>query len=399
MTTVSAPELATVPVPHDGLDVAVILNPYEAGYFERAVEYFKTQDSAASAPHEPSYSDRLAGSGADLFEPESFEQAVQQFISEVEEYAAAVASQDSDASPEPTPPLIQTREKRPLSRTRKVGRAAIRIAVIPVVGAASFFGVTAISTQVRDVVPDRAAEAASQPSTATTELAVTTTEAPVTTTTEAATTTTMPEVPFSAEIGELSGTLSIPSICEDSIEIYEQDENDVVYDSSTDEWHFSEDAPINMRELDETPLEYCEEMPDLPYQDRLERNDKASNLGDASRFQPVVVHEQNANGPRSVYPGQEGNAVLFGHRTTYNAALNNVEALQPGAFIFYVRPDGEMFTYRVVGHEVIAATDNDVLYEWSHPDSKATLTLVACSKPDGTPTSSSHRYLVRAVMV
>lgn len=399
MTTVSTPELVTVPVPHGGPDVAAILNPYEAGYFERAVEYFKTQDSAALAPHEPSYEDRLSDFGADLSEPEAFEQAVQQFISEVEEYAAAVDDQGPAVSPEPAPVPAQPHEKHLPSRTRKAGRAMISIAALPVIGVASFFAVTAIDAQARDVAPERAAEAAPQSPTATTELATTTTEAPVTTTTEAVTTTTMPEVPFSAEIGELSGTLSIPSVCEDSIEIYEQDENDVVYDSSTDEWHFSEDAPINMRELDETPLEYCDEMPDLPYQDRLERNDKASNLGDASQFQPVVVHEQNANGPRSVYPGQEGNAVLFGHRTTYNATLNNVEALQPGAFIFYERPDGEMFTYRVVGHEVIAATDNDVLYEWSHPDSKATLTLVACSKPDGTPTSSSHRYLVRAVMV
>jgi sortase (surface protein transpeptidase) len=307
------------------------------------------------------------------------------------------------------PPVAERR-----SRGRRIGRVVGTVALtgaLFVVGVGgSMIGQSLLqggssSEQVEtSPSPAQAEEPTTQPSNETLPLAE-----PTAATTEATTTTTE-FVPYSAEEGQLIGTLSMPNICEDSVEIYAQHENNMVQDGTTGEWSFAVDAPINYRNPDATPRADCVQTAGYAasqragsnpgYRQRPERDNKVSNQGSAAQWQPVAVHEMNDTGILSVYPGQGGNAVLMGHGSTYSAAFADTGALQPGNEVVFSRSDGKQFTYRAVGYEIMPAgpESRNQLYNWSHPDSPATLTLFSCSNAEGEPGSSTHRLVWRFVL-
>jgi len=90
-----------------------------------------------------------------------------------------------------------------------------------------------------------------------------------------------------------------------------------------------------------------------------------------------VTTEALANGPGhmpgTAMPGQPGNAVVSGHRTTYGAPFYNIDAVQPGDTITIETLIGT-HTYEVVQQLIVAPTDvwvtNQVEGAW--------LTLTAC---------------------
>jgi len=210
-------------------------------------------------------------------------------------------------------------------------------------------------------------------------------------------------VPFSAQAGEKIGTMYVEDWCWDSVEVYEQDESDEVYDSAEGEWKFKPDAPINRLTPDETPLEACITIEEYaranPMHTTRQEWSKPSSRGSAAQHQPVAVHERTAEGPRTVWPGQEGNAVIYGHGSTYSAPFADARALNPGSLVFFARSDERVLTYRIVGYEVIPADEEDRISNWSHPDSKSTLTFVNCVDSQGINGSNTHRLATRAVMV
>ena len=77
--------------------------------------------------------------------------------------------------------------------------------------------------------------------------------------------------------------------------------------------------------------------------------------------------------PESPLPGQEGNAAIAGHRTTYGAPFNRIDELEPGDEITVQTVQGE-FTYVVKEQQIVSPDQVEVLEDKG--DNR--LTLTAC---------------------
>jgi sortase A len=77
--------------------------------------------------------------------------------------------------------------------------------------------------------------------------------------------------------------------------------------------------------------------------------------------------------PETPLPGQEGNAAIAGHRTTYGAPFNRIDELVPGDEIFVETVQGE-FRYEVSEQLIVSPSQVDVLDDKG--DNR--LTLTAC---------------------
>lgn len=94
-------------------------------------------------------------------------------------------------------------------------------------------------------------------------------------------------------------------------------------------------------------------------------------------------------------PLENGNCVLFGHRTTAGGPLRYSHRLVEGDEIT-LNYGGRSMTYYVVEPPlVIAANDFYAVGSWGDP-SVPCITLVACTKLNKMPTSSKYRLLIRA---
>jgi sortase A len=109
-------------------------------------------------------------------------------------------------------------------------------------------------------------------------------------------------------------------------------------------------------------------------------------------FQGVTLHNID-RGPShwtgSAMPGEMGNTVVAGHRSTVTEPFRRINELVPGdAVVFTV--NGTRWTYRVVNHLVVRPEDS-----WIADQTPAfTGTLYACH-PIG---SMAERYVVRLVL-
>jgi sortase A len=77
--------------------------------------------------------------------------------------------------------------------------------------------------------------------------------------------------------------------------------------------------------------------------------------------------------PTTPLPGQEGNAAIAGHRTTYGAPFNRIDELKPGDEVIVTTIQGE-FTYEVTETLIVGPKDVEVLEDKG--DNR--LTLSAC---------------------
>lgn len=77
--------------------------------------------------------------------------------------------------------------------------------------------------------------------------------------------------------------------------------------------------------------------------------------------------------PETAYPGQPGNCVISGHRTTYGAPFRHIEQLANGDEIILVTAENE-YTYEVYDQRIVLPTDLTVLEQSGEPK----LTLTAC---------------------
>ncbi|MCU1400936.1 MAG: peptidase family protein [Acidimicrobiales bacterium] len=96
--------------------------------------------------------------------------------------------------------------------------------------------------------------------------------------------------------------------------------------------------------------------------------------------------------PNTPIPGQLGNAVLAGHRTTHLAPFYDLDHLQPGDEVDVTTILGNAYSYIVTSSEIVSPGDYHVVTD-SDPTT-ATLTLITCT-PIGT---SSHRLVVHAAL-
>ena len=78
--------------------------------------------------------------------------------------------------------------------------------------------------------------------------------------------------------------------------------------------------------------------------------------------------------PETPLPGQQGNAAIAGHRTTYGAPFYRVDELEVGDEIKITTLQGA-FVYRVTGQSIVAPSEYSVVAD--QPD-KVMLTLTSC---------------------
>jgi sortase A len=85
--------------------------------------------------------------------------------------------------------------------------------------------------------------------------------------------------------------------------------------------------------------------------------------------------------PGTAMPGEIGNFVVSGHRTTYLAPFNRIDALRPGDTIL-IDTRTRQYTYKVTGKKVVSPSDVSVVAPVpEHPDKDPTdrlITLTTC---------------------
>jgi sortase A len=100
---------------------------------------------------------------------------------------------------------------------------------------------------------------------------------------------------------------------------------------------------------------------------------------------------------QSGQPGQVGNLVISGHRTTYGAPFSNLDRLHPGDAVVIETRD-TWFTYRVSGTEIVKPTDVAVTYPVPRQPgvapTRSVLTLTTCNPKY----SATQRMVVSAVL-
>jgi sortase A len=94
--------------------------------------------------------------------------------------------------------------------------------------------------------------------------------------------------------------------------------------------------------------------------------------------------------PRSPLPGQTGNVVISGHRTTYGAPFSRLNELSKGDAIQLVTARGT-FDYQVSQQRIVAPTEVSVIA----PTRDARLTLTTCHPRF----SAKQRLVVTAMLV
>ncbi len=109
----------------------------------------------------------------------------------------------------------------------------------------------------------------------------------------------------------------------------------------------------------------------------------------AAGVQPSVLERGPGHWPGTAMPGQVGNAVVSGHRTTYTSPFGDLDLLAPGDAIAVGDTD-----FRVTGTTVVPESEyaEFVLREPADPAARQ-LTLFACA-PKGDRT---HRIVVQAL--
>jgi len=77
--------------------------------------------------------------------------------------------------------------------------------------------------------------------------------------------------------------------------------------------------------------------------------------------------------PGTAYPGEEGNCVISGHRTTYGAPFRHLEQLAAGDEVILETAEGR-YTYLVYEQRIVSPSDLSVLEQAGDPR----VTLTAC---------------------
>ncbi|CAA9259714.1 MAG: hypothetical protein AVDCRST_MAG83-2656 [uncultured Arthrobacter sp.] len=113
----------------------------------------------------------------------------------------------------------------------------------------------------------------------------------------------------------------------------------------------------------------------------------------AAGVHPSVLEQGPGHWPGTVAPGQFGNAVLSGHRTTFTRPFGDLDTLAPGAAVTITTVEGSPVTYRVTETLIVPEAEyRDVVLAPPADPGARQLTLFACH-PKGDRT---QRIVVRA---
>lgn len=96
--------------------------------------------------------------------------------------------------------------------------------------------------------------------------------------------------------------------------------------------------------------------------------------------------------------GRPGNTMLFAHRTSAGGPFRYINTIPVGATFSIRGVNGKWHNYKVVNRQVTSPFYSRIsgIASLFPP---ITAQLVACSKPDGTPTSTSYRLVVTGILV
>ncbi|GMR02322.1 MAG: hypothetical protein BMS9Abin20_0653 [Acidimicrobiia bacterium] len=106
---------------------------------------------------------------------------------------------------------------------------------------------------------------------------------------------------------------------------------------------------------------------------------------------PSVINLGVAHWAGTAMPGQNGNVVLAGHRTTYTRPFYDLDRLRPGDLVFMKVGEGLEFMYKVSEVTIVDPDDLWITYDRDRP----MLTMFACH-PKG---SDRYRIVVTADLV
>ncbi|MFM2077561.1 MAG: hypothetical protein RJA49_1451, partial [Actinomycetota bacterium] len=96
--------------------------------------------------------------------------------------------------------------------------------------------------------------------------------------------------------------------------------------------------------------------------------------------------------------GQPGNVMVFGHRTVHGAMFRDLNTVRLGDEFMLVGANGKRYHYRVMSKTVTGPSYRTIsAITLKYPP--ITAQLVACSKPDGTPTNVNYRIVVTGMLV
>ncbi|MEZ5231962.1 MAG: sortase [Acidimicrobiia bacterium] len=99
----------------------------------------------------------------------------------------------------------------------------------------------------------------------------------------------------------------------------------------------------------------------------------------------TAINRGPSHWPGTASPGELGNAVIAGHRTTYSKPFRNLDLLQPGDAVVYSTDRGT-FTYSVTGTEIVTPEEVRI----ADQTAAYTSTLFACHPPG----SAAYRIVV-----
>jgi sortase (surface protein transpeptidase) len=128
------------------------------------------------------------------------------------------------------------------------------------------------------------------------------------------------------------------------------------------------------------------------------------SIGHQSNVQSNASDAALVRGPGwwegSAYPGVGGNFVIFGHRTEYGGPLRYINGVGSGDQIV-VEGDHRRVVYEVVGDWIVVGANeaNQYVGPSTLPGEPNIITLIACTLPNGAPTSLAYRIIIRAKLV
>lgn len=97
-------------------------------------------------------------------------------------------------------------------------------------------------------------------------------------------------------------------------------------------------------------------------------------------------------------PAGFNHIVTFAHRTSKGGTFRDIHNLADGDIITVTGPTGTVWQYKVAGRNVVSPEASNI-YAEARAYGGPSISLVACSKADGTPTSLSYRLVVTAVRI
>jgi sortase A len=88
----------------------------------------------------------------------------------------------------------------------------------------------------------------------------------------------------------------------------------------------------------------------------------------------TAINHGPSHWPGTAMPGQAGNVVVAGHRTTYSRPFHDLDLLAPGDPLVFTMNDGTVWTYELTGTSVVGPDAMHIVMQ----SPERTATLFAC---------------------